>query len=1050
MVIHFPTMRYWLAMVVGISAWGQGTATIYGTVSDTSGASIVNAQVTLTHQETGLSRQVTTGEDGTWIAVQLPVGTFSLRAQSTGFKELVQTGLQIQVNENRRVDFTMEVGQVSERVEVSAAVSQIETRTATIGEVIDSRRIADLPLNGRNPLQLQLLMAGTGRRGGRDQQQNETISVNGSAFRSNNYQLDGGDNQDPFFNTPAPFPNPDALQEFSIETNGYGADKGRNWGAFVSAVTRSGSNQLHGTLFEYLRNEKLNARDFFANDIPPFKRNQYGGTVGGPVRKDKVFFFASYQGTRERSAPSTLTATVPDEAMRRGDFTGQRTITDPDNGNRPFPSNIIPANRLYQPSQEFLSTYIPLPNRPNNLLSFASDQSIDDEQIVGKIDYQISNPHRLSWRLLYNYNDTRQVAGTIPDLLASIVYRNWNGTFADTWVASPTVVNNLTFTAQNIRRIQEAIAPAGKTWSDFGAGVVRAHTEDTAAAVSTNLTGYFNAFTRYPLFQERHFFHVNDSLSLTRGSHLIKLGGEWRYTRVDRVERFQGDAALVFRGQIAGDAMAELLLGRVAQINQSSGGESYPRGSEYSLFIQDDWKVHRRLTFNAGLRWDPYTPPRDKRGTGSLFRPGEQSTFFPLAPPGLVYWEKDPSVPLLYGFGNKWANFAPRFGFAWDPLGNGKNSIRGGYGIFYASRSLQNVGGGGPGYVLSLTLDPVPGGLANPYGHIGGNPYPFTPPETPQERATFAFTRPINTGDFEAHFRNGIVQQWNFSIQRELARGWVATAAYVASKGNHMEGTHAANPGVFGVPGNLQQRRLYPEFAAVGSSDSWGNMTYHSFQATLNKRLSQGFTILASYTWAKTIDTADPMDGLNISREKAVSANNIAHRFVASYIWELPRLANRNRVLRFVFGGWETNGIISLESGLPFNVVSGRDNSATGINLDRPDLAGDPVLSNDRPHGELIDRFFNTAAFVQNPAGTYGTAGRNILTGPGEAIADLGLVKNFAIREGHRVQFRAEAFNAFNRVNLDNPNGNLNTVNFGRITSAGSPRVFQLALKYNF
>jgi hypothetical protein len=1043
--------RFFLAFWISAAMlWPQSTATIYGTVTDHSGAVMSGVSVVIVHQETGLSRQLTSGDDGSYVAVNLPIGTFSLRATGAGFKEFVQTGLLIQVNENRRVDFAMELGQVSERVEVAAAVSQVDTRTATIGEVIDSRRIADLPLNGRNPLQLQLLMAGTGRRGARDQQQNETISANGSVFRSNNYQLDGGDNHDPFFNTPAPFPNPDALQEFSIETNGYGADKGRNWGAFVSAVTRSGTNQFHGSAFEYLRNEKLNARDFFANTVPPFKRNQYGGTLGGPVKKDKLFFFGSFQGTRERSAPATVQATVPDGAMRTGDFTGKRVITDPDNANRPFPNNVIPANRIYQPSLKFLDTYIPLPNRPNGLLSFASDQSIDDDQIVAKIDYRFKTAHSWSWRLLYNYNDTRQVAGTIPNLLASIIYRNWNGTFSDTWVISPAKVNSLTFTAQNIRRIQAAIAPAGKTWSDFGAGVVRAHKEDTAAAVSTNLTGYFNAFTRYPLFQERHFFHINDVLSLSHGSHLTKIGGELRYTRVDRVERFQGDAALVFRGQIAGDAMAELLLGRVAQINQSSGGESYPRGNEYVLFVQDDWKVSRRLTLNLGMRWDPYTPPRDKRGTGALLRPGQQSTLFPLAPLGLVYWEKDPSVPKLYGFGNIWYNFTPRVGFAWDPLGNGKTSIRGSYGIFYASRSLQNVGGGGPGFVLALTLDPVPGGLANPYGHIGGNPYPFTPAQTPEERARFAFTRPVDTGNWDPDFRNGVVQQWNLSLQRELARGWVLTTAYVASKGNHMEGNHAGNPGVFGRTGTLQQRRLYPEFSAVATADSWGNTTYHSLQVTLNKRLSKGFTILSSYTWAKNLDTADPIDGLDISREKAVSANNIAHRLVASYIWELPKLTGQNLILRHIFGAWETNGIVSLESGLPYNVVSGRDNSATGINLDRPDLVGDPKLAGGRSRGELIERYFNTAAFRQNPAGTFGTLGRNTMVGPGEVVLDLGLVKNIPIRENHRLQFRAEAFNAFNHPSLDNPNANLNTPNFGRILGSNSPRVFQMALKYNF
>ena len=308
--------------------------------------------VKIQHEETGATREITTDSTGNYVAVQLPVGTFTVRASTPGFKEWVQSDVVLRVNDNRRIEITLQVGQVTERVEVSAAITQVETRTGTIGEVIDSRRISELPLNGRNPLQLQTLMAGTGRRGARDQQQNETISVNGSGFRFNNYQLDGGDNQDPFFNTPAPFPNPDALQEFSIETNGYGAEKGRNVGAFVSAVTRSGTNQLHGTLFEFLRNEKLNARDFFANDVPPFKRNQYGGTIGGPIRRDRLFFFGSYQGTRERSAPGTITATVPTEAERRGDFsaTGRR-ITDPETG-QVFPNSIIPR----QPALPAFST----------------------------------------------------------------------------------------------------------------------------------------------------------------------------------------------------------------------------------------------------------------------------------------------------------------------------------------------------------------------------------------------------------------------------------------------------------------------------------------------------------------------------------------------------------------------------------------------------------------------------------------------------------------------------------------------------------------------
>ncbi len=1030
-------------------AWGQATATIYGTVTDAAGAVVPGTAVTATHVATGTSRQASTSETGDYVFVQLPVGRFTLRAQAQGFKEFLQTDILLQVSENRRVDVALQIGQLTERVEVEAQAAQVETRTGTVGEVIDSRRIAELPLNGRNPVQLQYLVAGVGRRAPRDQPQNETVSVNGSAFRGNNYALDGGDNQDPFFNTPAPFPNPDALLEFSIETNSYGADKGRNAGVFVSAVTRSGTNDLHGALFEYLRNEKLNARDFFANTVPPFKRNQYGGTLGGPLRRDKTFFFGSYQGTRERSAPSVTTATVPTDAMRRGDFSAlNRAVRDPLGGN--FPGAVIPASRLYQPSQVFLSTFIPLPNRPDGLLSFASSQSIDDEQAIAKIDHQLTTSHRLSSRLLYNFNDTNQAVGTIPNLLASIVYRNWNGTIADTWIVAPTTVNSLTFTAQNIRRQQAAITPPNKGWRDFGAGIVRAHREDTVAATDTNVIGYFYAFTRHPLFQERHFFHLREEISMTRRSHLVRFGGEWRYDKVDRVERFQGDPAIAFRGQITGDSAADLMIGRPDSVVQNSGAESYPFGHEISLYNQDDWKATRRLTLNLGLRWDPFIPPSDKRGTGAMFRQGHQSTFFPRAPVGLIYWGKDAAVSEKYGFGNLWTNFSPRFGFAFDPTGGGRASIRGGYGIFYASRALQQIGGGGPGYVLAVNINPVPGGMADPYQTVGGNPFPFTAPRTDQERARYQFVRPVSVGGWDADYRNGIVQQWNFSLQRQFWQSWVLTAAYVASKGNHLETTPQVNPGVFGRPGNLQQRRRFPEFSGIGVNSSEGNNTYHSLQLTANKRLTRGLTVLASFTWAKNIDNlVDPRDGFDFSGEKAVAANHLGQRFVGSFIWELPRWRGAE-ALRFLLDGWELNGIVALESGLHLNVTSGRDNSGTGINQDRPDLVGNPFLPEDRPRAQRIARYFDPAAFRQNAAGTFGGAGRNLIEGPGEAVADLGLVKTFFLTERHKVRFRVEAFNTFNRVNLENPNGNLNAPAVGRITSAGSPRVFQMALRYEF
>jgi hypothetical protein len=433
-----------------------------------------------------------------------------------------------------------------------------------------------------------------------------------------------------------------------------------------------------------------------------------------------------------------------------------------------------------------------------------------------------------------------------------------------------------------------------------------------------------------------------------------------------------------------------------------------------------------------------------------MFVPGAQSQYFPRAPLGLVYWGQDPAVPKKYGFGNRWNNWSPRVGFALDPTGSGKSSVRGGYGIFYGARALQNIGGGGPGFVLATNLNPVPGGMANPYQSIGGNPYPFDPPATAAQRSTFNFIRPVSAGGWDLDFRNAVIQQWNFSLQRQLFRTWVVSAAYVASKGNHLDTTRQVNPGVFGRAGNLQQRRVYPEFAGIGISSSEGNYTYNSLQLSVNRRLTNGLTLMASYTWARNIDNlGTPQDGADFRREKAISDNNIDHRFVGSFIWALPAARVKN-VTRFLIDGWELNGIVSIESGLWFQPVSGRDNSGTGINQDRPNLAGDPRLDPERPRGELVQRYFNPAAFAQNPAGTLGDVGRNILEGPGEAVIDLGLVKTFAVTESHRVRFRAEAFNALNKTNLNNPNANILAPAAGRITGAGPPRVFQLALRYEF
>jgi outer membrane receptor protein involved in Fe transport len=1045
-------------MSLAAGLFAQGSVTIFGTVKDASGSVVAGVPVTILHLETGQARNTTSNERGEYVATALAIGNYTVTAELKGFKKFVQTGITVQVDENRQVPITLEVGDVAESVTVEAEIVQVDTRTGTLREVVDSRRIVELPLNGRNALQLQQLVPGAGAIAAPGQGQNSTISINGSRQNGNNYVLDGGDNHDPYFNSPSIFPPPDALEEFSIQTNSYSAEYGRNAGALMNAVTRSGTNQLHGSLFEFLRNEKLNARNFFANTVPPFKRNQFGGTVGGPVFRDKTFFFAAYQGTRDRSSPAAQTANVPSAAERQGDFSAlARRITDPATG-QPFPNNIIPANRLSQPVQKFLEAFVPLPNRADGLYSFASQEATDQDLYTGKADHQFTPNHRLSARFLGHFSKFQELPGNLPNLFAAIEYSNYNLAATDTYIVSPTLLNSFVFTFNDIDRRQLSVVPGNKTWNDFGAGFVRTFTaEGVPAAISANVQGRFNAFTRYPLQHFRRNFEVSERMNWNAGAHFLKFGGSYRRSILDLQEFFQGDPALVFNGQITGDSAADFVLGRAFTSTQIAELVNQPRQHEWGLFVQDDWRASQRLTLNLGLRWDPFLPFKDTQNRFAQFRPGQQSTVFPTAPVGLVF-PGDAGVPEA-AMESRYNRLAPRFGFAFDPTGGGKTSLRGGYGVFWSQirQQANNQPSNTPPFSVRQIIN-VPSSLENPYANTE-NPWPYQAPQTPEERRNFRFIRPITMQPYDPDFSNGYMQQWNFNIQREFFGAWLATAAYVGSKGTHLFNQNERNPAIYragATAANTNARRIYaPDFGTISNQQSTGNSIYHSMQLSLNRRFSRGFSLLASYTWSKMIDDSSgdggsSTDPFNFRNQRALSNLDIPHRFVGSFLYELPRLETSGAFLKYVVGGWEANGIVVLQSGTPFTVVSGRDNSFSGVGADRADLIGDPDLPSGRPRGEVVDRYFNIDAFTFNAIGTFGTAGRNILRGPGNATVDFGLFKNFPVFEGHRVQFRAEAFNLFNRVNLGNPNANRNAAAFGRITGAESPRVIQLALKYQF
>jgi hypothetical protein len=1042
-----------LAMLVTIAVWGQGTVTIFGTVTDSSGAILPSAAVTVTQTETGLARQARTDAAGAFTLPGLPNGTYTIRVSADGFKTLTQKEIAVQVGENRRVDVRLELGSVSEAIDVTAEAAQVETRSGAIREVVDAKRIVELPLNGRNPLQLQQLVPGAGGRLAADQGQNATLSINGSRGNSNNYQLDGGDNHDPYFNSPAIFPSPDALDEFAIQTNAYGADKGRNAGAFMTAVTKSGTNQFHGTLFEFLRNEKLNARNFFANAVPPFKRNQFGATLGGPILKNKTFFFFSWQRTLQRSAAGALTATVLSGPQRTGDFSARAAaLRDPSGG--VFPGNRIPTSRLNQPAQRFLAAFVPLPNRENGLLTTASGEVQNDDQWIGKLDHSFTGNHRLSGRILRNLNARDEATGNLPGFFARIDYQNWNVAVTDTLVLSPSKLNDFTFSFQKIDRRQIPIVPGNQTWQDFGAGFTRAFPGESVASMHTTVDGYFNAFSRFPLNHFRDNVQFSDTFSWILGNHTLKLGGDYRRSRLNLQELFRGDPFIRFQNNFTGDAAADLLLGLPGQFEQIAETSNLPRVNELGLFVQDDWRVSRRLTLNLGMRWDPWFPFTDELNKYSRVELGARSQVFPNAPANLVF-PGDPgtTASLLQ---REWGNFGPRIGFAWDPTGTGRTSLRGGYGMFYSQirQQANNQIANNQPFSLRLLVNNPAGGVNAPYQGMG-NPFPFTAPKTDQEKQNYRYVLPMQMTQYNEDMRNAVVQQWNLNVQQQIA-GNVVTVAYVGSKGNHLFMQSERNPAVFGVPGALNQRRpLAPLFANISDYSSRGNSLYHSLQLSVNRRLAKGFTILGNYTWAKLIDDSStdgdtPSNPFNFRNERGRSDLDIAHRFVGSYVWDLPQLKGRNPFVRHVLGGWSTNGIVTIETGTPINFISGRDNSQSGVNQDRADLIGDPFLDPGRPRGQLVQRYFNPAAFASNAAGTFGTVGRNIMSGPGLINFDLGAVKNILFTERFRLQFRGEIFNAGNRVNLNNPNTNQSSPQFGFITGAGSPRVSQLALKFLF
>lgn len=1060
----------WFFLLTVSAALAQtDTATVFGTARDSTGGVVPGLAVTMTNELTGQTRSTMSGATGDYGFPLLPVGRYTLAAEKAGFKKFVRKGITLEVNQNARVDIDLEVGALAETVTVEANANQVDTLTGALRETVDAERMVQLPLNGRNPFQLQFLTPGTiGTNLTSGRSQNEGISINGARPDANNYILDGGDYNDPYFNLAPALPSPDALQEFTVLANSYSAEYGRNAGGVINAVTRSGTNQLHGALYEFLRNQVLDARPFFSAARTPFRQNQFGGTLGGPIDlprlykgKDRTFFFMAYEGLRVRSSAGSSTTPVPTPAERTGDFSQSGAIRDPLGGT--FAGNIIPPSRLDPTAQNFLAHFVPLPNVGQRLLSFVNQSRTDGDQATGKVDHNFSDKNHLSGRYIFLNVDSKNSSGTLPGFFTNPTQRNHNLQVRDTYILSPSLLNTASFSFGRINQSQYPEAPGNLSWADLGAKIPTAKLQPGPNAYLTQVAGYFTADTGNQTIIARDYYQVADNVSYSRGKQMLTAGVEFRDLSITGGGDYYSDPVIVFQGNFSGNSLADFLLGRPTQYQQISPVLGTPRQETYSLYIQDDWRISHNFTLNLGLRYDPYYPLVDANNQFSSFRAGLQSQLFPTAPNGTLF-AGDPGIPRSI-IPPDLNNFAPRFGFAADPTGTGKISIRGGYGIFYDTPQIESYSSFATNQPFALQLViTAPPSLSDPFAGRT-NPFPFRPPSTPQARQSYNFVTPMVMGSLAPGFLTPYVQQWNLNVQNQVHKNWLVTLAYVGSKGTKLFSYTEANPAIYipgkSTTGNTDQRRPYaPYYGSIKQEGTFADSTYHAMELSLNKRVSRGFSILTSYTFGKLLDLTSkgtfygsdqPTNPFNLRADKGPADFDVSHRWVTSFVWDLPGFGKQHHALRYAFSGWEINGIWSYQSGMPFSIMSGRDNSFSGVGRDRADLVGVPYLPTDRPRSELIQQFFNTKAFAPNALGTFGNSGRNILRGLGGSNADLALVKRVPLREHAHLDLRAEFFNAFNQVHLNQPVANLSGgANFGRITGAGVPRVIQLALKLNF
>lgn len=1073
-------------------AYAQAVAVVQvsGYVTDPSGLSIVGAQVRIISTDTNQVHAAVSDVAGRYALPNLPVGNYRLEVAAGGFKSFIQTGIVLQVASNPQINIAMQVGAITESISVTANAAMVETKENGVSQVINQEAVVDLPLNGRNPTQLLVLTgAGTntpptggsmvGSKNMLGSNGSGTFSVAGSQANGVNYLLDGGDNNDAFSNVNLPIPFPDAIQEFNVQANALPAQYGLHPGGVVNIVTKSGGNALHGDLFEFLRNGDLNARQEGTNARDSLKRSQFGGTAGGRIIRDKLFFFGGYQGTRQRSTPASNIAYVPTPATLKGDFSGidngqcGKAIALKNASGVPYPNNQIPVSTFDPAGYKLASTYLPPATTACGLALFGYPSNNPDDQWLGRIDWIASAKNTFFGRY-YIYDFVGQVAFDGKNALTTGTtgnqQRSQTITIGETYTLSPTVVNSFHATFDR-RRDDRADAPNLFNPGSLGVNMYNGLSNYTQVTLSGYSGGGFNigCGTCAVAFFDINTYQIADDFAWIRGKHQFSLGIDGRKDQFNSVNSQYANGQFTFNGSTTGDGLADLLIGRFSGLTKSNVISDYLRQTVFAAYAQDSFRATPHLTLNYGIRWEPSNPPYDKQARGNqfnwaLFNQGWHSPSHPNAPAGLVFANDSAQNPGGKAFATAhWASFSPRFGLVWDPSGQGKQTIRASFNLmhdtammFYPERWTLN-----PPWGSTVTL--TSGQFSSPFSNytsngVAGDPFPNNN----------MFPVGGQYISIPTDLRPTYVMQWNISYQRQVGNNWKLEVNYLGNATRHLWGSVDLNyslyTGTASSTSNTAQRRLTylanpangQYYGQIIQSDDGVNEEYHGLLMKAERRMAKGLTVISNFTWSHCtgdnefqgqLDKTTYQNPTYRSGERGSCTFDHRLMFNTSLVATSPGVGAG--FVRAVTANWQLSPIVSLVSGQPLILSDGgKDVSLSAQALDRPNvIAPDQVY----PATKTVGQWFNPAAFAVQPTGTFGNLGRNAVYGPGTIQWDMAVSRSFPFKDRYSVVFRSEFFNIMNHGNWGNPGVSISSpASFGVITTFGPPRIIQMSMKMFF